>query len=205
MIKNILLDVDGTLMDTENAFYISLNKTLRLYGIHKSYDSALFGMSTIQVIDSLKIQSIVGFKEQWENLFATECEKLDFYPGIEEMIRALSNRAIHFYIITSRSRNTVVKLFDNYVINTFIDGAITAEDTEFHKPNPEPIIRALAILKARKDETIYVGDTFSDYSAASAAGILFGQAGWNKSAINDSYDMVFYHPSELITLFGGMR
>lgn len=202
MIKNILIDVDGTLMDSKDAFYKSLNETLCAYGIEETHDSSLFGMSAQQALQMLRVKPVQEIKNHWERLFAFECARTAFYSGIEEMMKTLSKKGIRFYIITSRSRCTVAPLCCDSLLSAYIDGYIAAEDTEFQKPSPEPILKALTMLNANKDETIYIGDTFHDYCAAAAAGILFGQAGWNKSANNTSYNMLFNHPAEIITFIG---
>ena len=202
MIKNILMDVDGTLLDTKDCFYRSLKKTLQEYGMESMFDESTFGMSVDQALKAMCIQSIPGIKERWEHLFEIECEHVNFYDGMEETMSVLSQNQIRIVIVTSRSRCTAQPLCECSVLSPYIEGYVAAEDTILHKPNPEPIFKAIDLLEAKKEETIYIGDSFWDYCAASSAGIRFGHAGWNKDSQNKSYDMVFYHPLEMIALIG---
>lgn len=202
MIKCILMDVDGTLMDTKDIFYHSLKETLNNYKLNKDIDSSLFGMSVDQVLNILGIDSVLGIKEYWEKAFAEECQHSTFYSGIEAMMRALTEKGIIFFIVTSRSHCTVNSICNESELSPYISGCIAAEDTQLHKPNPEPIIKALEITKSKPEETLYVGDTYQDYKAASAAGIRFGFAGWNKNAVNENYTIVFRFPEDIIDMIG---
>lgn len=205
MIKYILIDIDGTLMDTKGAFYKSLNKTLAHFGIEETHIDTLFGLSADEALKVLNLSHNPNIKEYWENSFAVECSKTQLYDGIEEMIRTLHREGIRFYIVTSRSRCTVIPLLESTFLHDFILGYVSAEDTVLHKPHPEPIFSALITLNAKADEAIYIGDTVWDCIAAKKAGISFAQAAWNKDASNTSYDIIFHHPFEVITFIGGIN
>ena len=203
MIKCILLDVDGTLMDTKEAFFNSLNSTLKKYNIIKKTEESLFGMSVEQVLNKLEINMVSGIKEYWERTFVKECKHSAFYTGVEDMLHDLKEKGVVIYIVTSRSHCTVDSICNDSKISPYIDGCIAAEDTVFHKPHPEPIIKALEKTNSNIHETLYIGDTYQDFQAASAAGVSFGFAGWNKEAVNENYEIVFSLPTEVNSLIGG--
>lgn len=200
MIKNILIDVDGTLMDTQDIFFRSLKMALKKHNLNRELDPSLFGLSVDQALAKLNIGSVDGIKEDWETFFSEECGAINFYSGIENMMRILSEKGIRFFIITSRSHRTVDPICNMSAIGPFINGCIAAEDTEFHKPDPEPLLAALKILGSSLKEAIYIGDTYQDYKASVFAGIKFGFAGWNKKAVNRGYDIVFTAPSDIISM-----
>ena len=55
---------------------------------------------------------------------------------------------------------------------------VGAEDTERHKPDPDPLLEALARLDAAPDDAAYVGDSPFDIRAAKAAGLFAVAVGW---------------------------
>ena len=56
--------------------------------------------------------------------------------------------------------------------------AILADDTQKHKPDPEPLLICLERLGCQPEDTIYIGDAASDYLAAQNAHVAFGYAKW---------------------------
>jgi pyrophosphatase PpaX len=59
-----------------------------------------------------------------------------------------------------------------------IDAMVTIESTATHKPGPEPIEHALALLGRSKEGAVYVGDAASDLRAARAAGVAAVGVTW---------------------------
>jgi pyrophosphatase PpaX len=62
-------------------------------------------------------------------------------------------------------------LLDKYNLHGYFDIIVAYEDTKEHKPNPEPLEKALKELGGSKQETIMIGDTDKDIVAANRAGI----------------------------------
>lgn len=69
MISDLLVDVDGTLVDTRSIFYTSLNDTLKKYHISETNDQTLFGMSVDQTLKKLHLESYLEIKRDWEECF----------------------------------------------------------------------------------------------------------------------------------------
>jgi phosphoglycolate phosphatase-like HAD superfamily hydrolase len=53
------------------------------------------------------------------------------------------------------------------------DSVITADDTQDHKPHPEPLLLACGRLGIKPEEAVYVGDSLLDYEAAKRAKVKF--------------------------------
>lgn len=196
MITDLLIDVDGTLVDTKNIFFVSLNETLRKFGQPETDDPALFGMSVDQVLKKLKIHMIDGIKEEWERNFGNKSTAAGFYPKIALMMKILSESGIRIYVITSRNHSTVDSICENSELSPYIIGCIAAEDTERHKPDPAPILKAVEKFELRQESVIYIGDTYQDYQASAAANIRFAFAGWNTDAERRDYELIFDDPLE---------
>jgi pyrophosphatase PpaX len=59
-----------------------------------------------------------------------------------------------------------------------VDVVVTHEDTERHKPEPDPVLTAVQRLEARPSEAAYVGDSPFDIRAAKGAGAFAVAVGW---------------------------
>ena len=100
------------------------------------------------------------------------------FPGMVELIRKLRQEGCKVGIVTSRLRNTTVRGLAQFGLLEDIDEIITCEDTEKHKPEPEPALEALSRLGAKAEETVMVGDSLFDIRCAHGAGIRAILVGW---------------------------
>ena len=77
------------------------------------------------------------------------------------------------------------------------------EDTQLHKPNPDPLLECLRRMDLKPDQVLYVGDTPSDSKAAQAAGIDFAYATWNGVDYGsvDHAAHILEKPGDLLALF----
>lgn len=197
MITSLLVDVDGTLIDTRNIFYDSLNSTLSKYHIPETYDQDLFGMSVDQALSRLGLAEHLELKKDWESTFNSLSMVAGFYENIVEMAKTAFNLGIRIIIITSRSHITADPILDCSELSPYIIGCIAAEDTVGHKPSPEPLFKAMEQYDVHPESALYVGDSFQDYLAATAANVQFAFAGWNKQAQRKNYNIILNDPLDV--------
>ncbi|HEY5478632.1 MAG TPA: HAD-IA family hydrolase, partial [Gaiellaceae bacterium] len=87
------------------------------------------------------------------------------------------------------------------------DVIVTSEDTELHKPNPEPLLLALRKLEATPAEAAYVGDSPFDVEAANAAGLRSIAVTWGgihpeERLLAAGPDAIVATPADLVTALG---
>lgn len=83
-----------------------------------------------------------------------------------------------------------------------MSSAILADDTNKHKPDPEPLLECLKRIAVKPEDAIYIGDALSDYQASFYAGMDFGYAKWGSVSdigINEP-TFVFECPLDLLKL-----
>ena len=97
-------------------------------------------------------------------------ELLSGPENIEEIIKKLSEKYV-LAVVTSRTKENVFKSPQMKKIESYFKLAITYQDTENHKPHPEPLLLATEKLALLPEECVYVGDAESDVVAAKAAGM----------------------------------
>ena len=97
------------------------------------------------------------------------------YPHI---LSILKNSNTTIGIVSSKSREALDEILSSLGINGFFQNIICQEDTEYHKPRPEPILKFIERYNINALSAIYVGDTVYDMQSANSAGIDFGLALW---------------------------
>ncbi len=74
-------------------------------------------------------------------------------------------------VVTSRKRETA-EIYLKYIgIYGFFDAIVTPELTQKHKPSPQPALKALEMLSAFPEESVFIGDSFYDIECGSNAGM----------------------------------
>jgi len=103
---------------------------------------------------------------------------LGSYEGVTEMLWRLRDAGRRLGMVTSKLRSSVELAFQTVPYEPAFEVVVTLEDTERHKPEPDPILLALRQMGVGADAAIYVGDSPYDLLAARAAGVASGAALW---------------------------
>lgn len=124
------------------------------------------------------------------------------YGGIDELLSEISRQRIPIAIVTSSTKNYCKKVCYHFRLPS--STIIAYHDTQFHKPNPEPIQKALAELHLQDGENVLcLGDTLEDIEAANAAGCISAACLWGRAVVFDSdfYEaqLVFNSTKELLS------
>lgn len=104
-------------------------------------------------------------------------------------------------VVTSKTKKEFQDDFVPFGLTPYLPYVICADDTERHKPHPEPILKFLELSGAKAETSIYIGDTIYDYECARDAGVDFGLALWGcnqPDAIPAKYK--FKNPEEIVNL-----
>lgn len=100
------------------------------------------------------------------------------FAGASEVLSELRRRDYLIAVVTSKSRELGLRGLGLCSLDGLIDSSVFLEDTEIHKPNPEPILAALRRLDTPASSAAYVGDSRHDIVAARAAGVQAVAALW---------------------------
>jgi pyrophosphatase PpaX len=95
-----------------------------------------------------------------------------------EVLAELRRRGYVIAVVTSKSRELGLRGLRLCSLDGLIDSAVFLEDTDAHKPHPEPILAALRRLSEPAQAAAYVGDSRHDIVAARAAGVRTVAALW---------------------------
>jgi pyrophosphatase PpaX len=171
----VLFDLDGTLIDSGPIILASFRHATRTVLEREIPDEVLLsrvGGSSLheqmRALDPLRVDELVhSYREHNEPLH----DGLEVFPGVKDVLAALRREKRRLGIVTAKRRITVDLAFARVPLAPYFDAIVTSEQTERHKPDPEPIQLALERLGASPPEAAYVGDSPFDMGAARAAGV----------------------------------
>ena len=183
----VLFDLDGTLIDSGEI-------------ILSSFRHATQTVLEREIPDEV-LAAAVGGSNIYEQMRAFDEERAD------ELVRVYRehNEPLHddLVIVTAKRRKTVDLAFAILPLERYFDAVVTSEQTEHHKPHPEPVLTALDRLGTEPKEAAFVGDSPFDMGAGKAAGVFTVAVSWGKihpveRLRETGADAVVHAPEELL-------
>lgn len=198
--KHIIFDLDGTLIDTEEAVLKTWQFTLREY--HYDYRleelNVVLGITTRSALEKLNAVVDKDFEKHWKQNYRKFTYGMAFFDGVREMLSLLKKQGCSLGIVTSRAIDEYNDYFRPFNLDTLFDLIVCADDTEKHKPDPEPLYKYAELAKAKLESCIYIGDMPTDIECAYRAGVASGLVIWNNSGVLCQRAMyVFSSPKEV--------
>ena len=203
----VLFDFDGTLIDSGEIILASFRhatKTVLEQEIPDEVLAAAVGGSNIydqmRAFDEERVDELVRvYRAHNEPLH----DELVAFEGIERLLERLKAEGRQLGIVTAKRRRTVDLAFSILPLERYFDTVVTSDQTEHHKPHPEPVLTALERLGAKPEEAAFVGDSPFDMGAGKAAGVFTVAVSWGKlhpveRLLEAGADVVVHSPEELL-------
>lgn len=105
-------------------------------------------------------------------------ELLQDFPGTPELLDALAAADVVTGVATSKRRASAERTLRYAGLDGRLPVTVAMEDTEVHKPRPEPLLLAVQKLRGEPARAAYVGDAVVDVQAAKAAGMTAIAVSW---------------------------
>ena len=179
MIRSILFDLDGTLLDTLDDLANSVNYALRTHHLpersHTEIRSFLGNGIRNLMLDAVgRGMSDEAFEpvfQTFRTYYVEHClDKSKPFAGIIDLLKALQQRGITMAVVSNKLHPAVVELNERF-FKDYITSAVGESATVRRKPNPDAVLAALSELGCSKDEAVYVGDSEVDLHTAQNAGM----------------------------------
>ncbi len=204
MYKYVVFDVDGTMIDTEEAvMYAYQSVIFEKFGRNFSNEEMLqgYGIPTPQAFTKYGFTDIGKAMKDYYKYLEEGFAKCTTFDGINKILAYIKSENLPIGIVTSRCKYELeIDPTLQGIINNF-EAVICSEDTTEHKPNAEPLLKAMEVMRATPSETIYIGDTMFDSKCAKSAHVKFGLALWGtNNAENISADYYLKKPSDLLEI-----
>jgi HAD superfamily hydrolase (TIGR01509 family) len=210
-----VLDVDGTLVDTNYqhalAWYRafrSLGETFPIWRIHR-----LIGMGGDQLVAALggdTVEDRIGdaARERWVKEADPLMAEVALLPGARELILALKERGHRVVLASSGKPHHVDRALDMLDVRDIVDGWTTSEDVEATKPAPDLLHVALKTIGEPEDApSVVIGDSVYDVEAAKNAGmpaLVVRSGGFGDDELRDAGAIaIFDTPADLTAALDG--
>ena len=186
MIRCVLFDLDGTLIDTWDLY---IEAYIRSFEPHFKRRLSLEELLQLRPTSETRVfrraltppDAAAAHREflcQYRNLHPTLFGGV--YPGVPKMLAALRRLGLPLGLVTGKSRPAWEITASHAQLGPF-DIIVTDDEVREAKPDPEGLSRALGTLNLPPSDALYVGDSVGDAQAAKAAGVPFAAALWPKS------------------------
>ena len=181
-VRAVLLDLDGTLLDTVPDLHAAANAMLRDLGrpelpveaIRRYVGRGINNLVKRLLSNSLDItdenpppvEALDSFKRHYarENGLNTL-----LYPGVIEGLRALKAMGLPLAVITNKTEAFTLPLLEKTGLAPFFDAVVCADRLPKIKPDPMPLIWTCGRFGVAPDEALFIGDSVNDALAGNAA------------------------------------
>jgi beta-phosphoglucomutase-like phosphatase (HAD superfamily) len=174
--KGIIFDMDGTILDSQEAHYRSWDRATRECGFpHPKADIlAQFGKTTeaitIALCPAADAHEITMISNAKETYFLDEIPALALFKGITTLFATIKQAGKRICIASSNGDLAIEKILRHFQLDRVVDGFTGLDDIARGKPDPEMIVKSAVKLGLVPKDCIVVGDTAYDVIAGNAAG-----------------------------------
>lgn len=205
MIKYIIFDFDGTLVDSKDIAIASINMLAEKYRFKKICEEDIEALRNLTIAERCKALNVPLYKlplwaAEFYSLYKNAMKELDLFDGIKETLTELRNRGYEIAIISSNSEHIIREFLSKHKID--IINKIYCSKNLFGKD--KIIKRFLSKHKLKSSEVIYVGDEHRDIIACKKNEVKVIWVDWGFDVIEtikpDIPDYIAYKPADILTI-----
>lgn len=210
--RGVLLDLDGTLIDSNDAHTHAWVTALAASGFDVPFARVrgLIGMGGDKLLpevtgvtkDSPQGQRI---SDDWERIFMRDYRPhLQPFPQVRGLVQRLREAGLQVAIASSSQAAQLDALVRVADIADLLDDTTSSDDAKQSKPDPDIIGAALRKLRLPPEETLLIGDTPYDIEAAQQAGVravAVRCGGWGDAELAGAI-AIYDDPADLLVRFG---
>lgn len=180
-IKAVLIDLDGTLVDSARDLQSALNAVLREEGLRElgiEEVTSMIGDGAAKLVerawraaggDMGRLPAAQGrFLARYERNAANATRP---YPGVAATLAALRRAGLRLACVTNKPAGPTHEILRALGLAPYFGAVVGGDTLPVRKPDPGPLLRALALLGSAPHEAVMVGDNVHDVAAARAAGL----------------------------------
>jgi HAD superfamily hydrolase (TIGR01509 family) len=208
LLRGVIFDVDGTLIDSNAAHAQSWVETLAEAGYGVPYDVIwpMIGMGGDKLLPSatgIESESPLGKKlgkRRWEIFREKYLPSLRPTPGARELVERMKDDGLKLVVATSAGGNELKELLDVAGVADLMDDAASSSDVAESKPDPDIVQAAIRASRIKPESLIMLGDTPYDVQAALGAhvnlvALLCG--GWSSLELSGA-TAIYDDPADLL-------
>lgn len=207
----VLLDIDGTLIDSNDAHAQAWVEALREQDIFVQFAEVrrLIGMGgdkLLPKIAGIDAESSVGktvSKRRGEIFRKDFLPRVRAFPAVKQLLKRMQQAGLKLGVATSAKKEEMAPLLRLAGADEFIESKSSSDDASHSKPDPDIIHSALQQLDASPEHAILLGDTPYDVEAGLTAGVrvvALRCGGWADYDLRGA-DQIYDDPADLLHHF----
>ena len=200
--RALIFDVDGTLVDSNDAHAASWAEALRDFEIDRDVDAIipLIGMGADKLLP--RMAGVAADSDLGRRIAARRAELFRTvyfdhilpFPGVRDLFERLRVDGVRLAIASSAKKDELDPLLELARVRDLIDrdGIASSDDVAASKPSPDAVIAALTRLGVDSGSALMVGDSPYDIEAAHGAGlqtIAFRSGGWDDRDLDEALEI----------------
>ena len=213
IIRGMLFDLDGTLLDSAPDLVSSLNRVRESEGQHALPVLEMSRYASKGAVGLLKggmpKADAITF-ESWRQKFLEHYARNSYrhsslYDGVTELLEFLEKAEIPWGIVTNKIESLTYPIIEAAGLSESISCLVCGDTISESKPHPAPVSLACGIINVEPANTLFVGDDIRDIQAGKAAGAQtaavhygYGSEEFTGNLVEDSFQV--HHPADLIDL-----
>jgi len=182
MLKAVLFDMDGVIVDTEplhRKAYFNMFKDVNI-SVPDSLYNSFTGQATLPICTTLcetfslnrDPRELVNLKRKHFKYLFENDDSLQLIDGVLELIQDYYNNGLTLILASSASMPNINRIFKRFDLDQYFKAKISGADLKASKPHPEIFIRAAELANENRESCVVIEDSTNGIKAAHDAGIF---------------------------------